>query len=61
MRIVGLKRFASFVLVALFCGSAAPVFAFADDNGMGEPPTKPAGTAKIEAPALGIGRIGGRL
>jgi len=28
-----------------------PLFAFADDEGKGEPPAKPAAAAKIEAPA----------
>jgi hypothetical protein len=38
------------MLVAVSCGSAVPIVAFADD-GKGEPPAKPAAAAKIEAPA----------
>src|SRR5436305_14999996 len=51
MHILKLKRLVSLVLVAASCGSAVPVVTFADD-GKGEPPAKPAATAKIEAPAL---------
>jgi hypothetical protein len=58
MRIVGLKRFVWFVLVALFCGSATPLIAFADDGGRGEP-AKPATTAKIKAPASGSAQTAG--
>src|SRR5260370_21918259 len=50
MRIFKLKRLVSLMLAAVFCGSAVPVVAFADD-GKGEPPVKPAAAAKIEAPA----------
>jgi hypothetical protein len=50
MRIFKLKRVVSLMLAAVFCGSAVPVVAFADD-GKGEPPVKPAAAAKIEAPA----------
>jgi hypothetical protein len=58
MRIVGLKRFVWFVLVALFCGSATPLIAFADDGGRGEP-AKPATTAKIKARASGSAQTAG--
>src|SRR2546423_15672883 len=51
MHILKLKRLVSLVLVAASCGSAVPVVTFADD-GKGEPPAKPAATAKMEAPAL---------
>jgi hypothetical protein len=51
MRIATLQRLVSLILVAVVCGSAAPVFAFADDNGKVEPLAKPAAAAKIEAPA----------
>jgi len=51
MHILKLKRLVSLVLVAASCGSAVPGVTFADD-GKGEPPAKPAATAKIEAPAL---------
>src|SRR5713226_1429929 len=51
MHIFKLKRPVSLILVALSCGSAVPVVAFADDNGKGEPPAKPSAAAKIEAPA----------
>src|ERR1700726_3096217 len=51
MHIFKLKRLVSLVLVAVSCGSAVPVVAFADDSGKGEPPAKPAAAAKIEAPA----------
>src|SRR5438094_4002378 len=51
MHILKLKRLVSLVLVAASCGSAVPAVTFADD-GKGEPPAKPAATAKIEAPAL---------
>src|SRR6266478_3801601 len=50
MHIFSLKRLASLMLAAVFCGGAVPVVAFADD-GKGEPPAKPAAAAKIEAPA----------
>ena len=51
MRIATLQRLVSLILVAVVCGSAVPVFAFADDNGKVEPLAKPAAAAKIEAPA----------
>src|SRR5205809_3932223 len=51
MHILKLKGLVSLVLVAASCGSAVPVVTLADD-GKGEPPAKPAATAKIEAPAL---------
>jgi hypothetical protein len=44
------KRLVSLILVGVFCGSAVGVPAFADDDGKGQPPAKPA-AAKIEAPA----------
>src|ERR1700719_2129105 len=51
MHIFKLKRLVSLMLVVVSCGSAVPLVAFADDNGKGEPPVKPAAAAKIEAPA----------
>src|SRR6266576_7059784 len=51
MHIFKLNRLASLMLVAVFCGGAVPVVAFADDDGKGEPPVKPAAAAKIETPA----------
>jgi hypothetical protein len=51
MRIVELKKIISLMLVAVFCGSVVPIFAFADDDDKGERPAKPAAAAKIEAPA----------
>jgi hypothetical protein len=51
MHIFKLKRFVSLMLVVVSCGSAAPVVAFADDNGKGELPSKPTTAAKIEPPA----------
>jgi hypothetical protein len=50
MPIGKLQILASFILVAVSCGTAAPVVAFADDDGRKEPPAKPA-AAKIDAPA----------
>src|SRR6267154_89907 len=50
MHIFSLKRLVSLILAAVFCGSAVPVVASADD-GKGEPPAQPAAAAKIEAPA----------
>src|SRR5205809_5781040 len=50
MHILKLKGLVSLVLVAASCGSAVPVVTLADD-GKGEPPAKPAATAKIETPA----------
>ena len=52
MQIFKLQRLVSFMLVAVSCGSAVPVVAFADDGGKGEPPAKPAAAEKIEVPAL---------
>src|SRR5258706_14533791 len=51
MRIFKLKRLVQLMLVGVSCGSAVSTFAFADDDGKGEPPAKPAAAAKIEAPA----------
>src|SRR6266850_4417993 len=51
MRIFKLKRLVQLMLVGVSCGSAVSTFAFADDEGKGEPPAKPAATPKIEAPA----------
>src|SRR5258706_104133 len=51
MHIFKLNRLASLMLVAVFCRGAVPVVAFADDDGKGEPPVKPAAAAKIETPA----------
>ena len=51
MRIFKWKKLVSLMLVGLLCGSAAGVPAFADDDGKGQPPAKPAAAAKIEAPA----------
>src|ERR1700730_8430747 len=51
MPIGKLQILASFILVAVSCGTAAPVVAFADDDGRKEPPAKPAAAAKIDAPA----------
>src|SRR6266850_31656 len=51
MRIFKLKRLVQLMLVGVSCGSAVSTFAFADDEGKGEPPAKPAAAAKIEAPA----------
>src|SRR5882762_1636715 len=50
MRIFKLKRLVQLMLVGVSCGSAVSTFAFADDEGKGEPSAKPA-AAKIEAPA----------
>jgi hypothetical protein len=49
MRIFKWKKLASLMLVGVFCGGAVGASAFADDDGKGQPPAKPA--AKIEAPA----------
>ena len=43
------KTLASLVVVGMFCGVGARVFA--DDDGKSQPPAKPATTAKIDAPA----------
>jgi len=51
MHIFKLKRLASLMLVAVFCGGAVPVVAFANDDGKGEPRVKPTAAAKIETPA----------
>src|SRR5258708_30442587 len=51
MHIFKLKRLVSLMFVAVSCGSAVPVVVFADDDGKGEPPVKPAAAAKIETPA----------
>jgi hypothetical protein len=51
MHIFKLKGLVSLMLVAVSCGSAIPVVAFADDDGKAEPPAKPAAAAKMEAPA----------
>jgi hypothetical protein len=51
MYIFKLKRLVTLMLVAVSCGSAVPVVAFADDAAKGEPPAKPAAASKIEAPA----------
>jgi hypothetical protein len=51
MRIFESKRVVSLLLVGAACGSAVRAFAFADDDGKGGPPAKPAAAAKIEAPA----------
>jgi hypothetical protein len=51
MRIFKWKKLVSLMLVGVFCGSAVGAFAFADDDGKGQPPIKPAAAAKIEAPA----------
>jgi putative OmpL-like beta-barrel porin-2 len=45
------KKLVLLMLVGVFCGSAVGVSAFADDDGKGQPPTKSAAAAKIEAPA----------
>jgi hypothetical protein len=45
------KKLASLMLVGVFCGSAVGASAFADDDGKGQPPAKPATVAKIEGPA----------
>jgi hypothetical protein len=45
------KRLGSLMLAGVFCGSAIGASAFADDDGKGQPPAKPAAAAKIEAPA----------
>src|ERR1700724_4602747 len=44
------KKLASLMLVGAFCGSAVGASAFADDDGKGQPPAKPAVAAKVEAP-----------
>jgi hypothetical protein len=51
MHIFKLKGLVSLMLVAVCCGSAVPVVAFADDDGKAEPPAKPTAAAKMEAPA----------
>jgi hypothetical protein len=45
------KTLGSLMLAGVFCGSAIGASAFADDDGKGQPPAKPAAAAKIEAPA----------
>jgi Putative beta-barrel porin-2, OmpL-like. bbp2 len=50
MRIFGVKKVVSLVLVAVICGSTVPAFAATDDNGKSEPPAKPV-AAKVDAPA----------
>ena len=49
MRLLRWNRLVSLTLVAVCCGSALGVSAFADDDGKNQPPGKPA-AAKIEAP-----------
>jgi hypothetical protein len=49
MRICGLKRVVSLVLVTVFYGSTIPLFASTDDNGKSEPPAKRV-AAKVDAP-----------
>ena len=51
MSIFKCKKLVSLMLVGVFCGSAVGASAFADDDGKGQPPAKPAVAAKIEAPA----------
>src|SRR5260221_8601131 len=51
MHIFKRKKFASLMLVGVFCGSGVGASAFADDDGKNQPPAKPAAAAKIEAPA----------
>ena len=50
MRIFGVKKVLSLVLVTVFCGSNIPAFASTDDNGKSEPPAKRV-AAKVDAPA----------
>ncbi len=50
MGIFALNRVASLLLAGVFCGSSAHAFAAADDDGKGNPPVKPAATAKVEQP-----------
>jgi hypothetical protein len=50
MRIFRRKKFVSLMLVGMSCVCVAGAPAFADDDGRGQPPTKPV-AAKIEAPA----------
>jgi len=45
------KKFASLMLVGMFCGGAVGASAFADDDSKNQPPAKPAAAVKIEAPA----------
>jgi hypothetical protein len=51
MRIFKWKKLLSLMMVGVFCGGAVGVSVFADDDGKGQPPAKPAPAAKIEAPA----------
>ena len=51
MRIFKWKKLVSLMLAGVFCGSAVGASAFADEDGKGQPPAKPAAGAKIEAPA----------
>jgi hypothetical protein len=51
MGIFELKRITSLTLMTVFCGTALPAFAFADDDRKGEPTAVPAGTKRVEAPA----------
>src|ERR1700674_1277015 len=51
MRIFKWKKLVSLMLAGVFCGSAVGASAFADEDGKGQPPAKPAAAAKIEAPA----------
>jgi len=45
------KKLVSLLVVGAFCVIAAGARAFADDDGKGQPPAKPAPTTKIDAPA----------
>jgi len=51
MRIFKWKKLVSLMLAGVFCGSAVGASAFADEDGKGQPPAKPAAGAKIKAPA----------
>ncbi len=50
MRIFKCKKLVSLLLVGVFCGNAVSASAFADDDGKGQPTTKPP-AAKVETPA----------
>src|SRR5260370_41818085 len=51
MRIFKWKKLLSLMMVGVFCGGAVGVSVFADDDGKGQPPARPAPEASIEAPA----------
>ena len=60
MRIFKLKRLVSLTLVAVSCGGAVPVVAFADDDGKGDANTNAGLCARCQA-RIGITGIFGAL